>query len=233
MKKPLLDCAHCTSRRLGVFCGLAGGCVDELNKGKTTNVYSAKQVVFYEGNAPFGIYCIFSGKVKLYKTGKGGQQQIVRIAQPGDILGYRSVLADEPYHATAEALEDANICFIEKSAFQSVLGKDPAATAKVMKKISKELGEAENRIISIVQKSVKQRLAEVLCLLMRKFEGKKKGDISLSLSREELAELADTTQETAMRLLSEFKDKKYINVDGRHISILDPPALFKLADLEY
>src|SRR3989338_9543222 len=110
-----LDCQHCSSRLLGVLCNLDDKGLDECDQHKTTNTYKKGQVVFYEGNQAYGLYCVFSGRMKLYKTGVDGKQQIMRIAGPGDLLGYRSLFADEPYHATAEALEDATICCIDKN----------------------------------------------------------------------------------------------------------------------
>src|SRR3989338_5009082 len=96
VEKP--DCQTCNSRLLGVLCDLNGQGVQECNEHKTANIYKKGQVIFYEGNQAFGLYCVFSGRVKLYKTGTDGRLQIVRIAGAGDLLGYRSLFSDEPYH---------------------------------------------------------------------------------------------------------------------------------------
>src|SRR3990167_5095219 len=97
----LLHCQECSTRGIGIFCSMAEPLVSELDRAKTTNYYHKKQIIFYEGNQPYGLYCISSGIVKLYKTGMEGQQQIVRMAKSGDILGYRSLFAGENYSATA------------------------------------------------------------------------------------------------------------------------------------
>lgn len=227
------ECMTCDSRFLGVFCDLEGEALEEFNSHKTNNAYKKGQVIFYEGNRAFGLYCVFSGRVKLYKTGLEGRQQIVRIAGRGDILGYRSLFSDEPYQATAEVIEDASVCCIDKNAFFPVLAKHPALALNIIKKLAKELGTAETLATSIAQKSVRERMAELLLMLKETYgkEGKNGVRIDLHLSREEMAEMIGVTQETAIRLLSEFKKEGLINVRERDITILDSQGLFEIAQL--
>lgn len=225
------ECAHCESRLLGVFCDLEKSGLIECNDHKTSNTYKKGQVIFYEGNVAHGLYCIFSGRIKLYKSGISGRQQIVRIAGAGDLLGYRSVFADEPYHATAEVLEDATICCIDKKSFYQVLAKNPSLTLNIIQKLSKELRSAEDLATSIAQRSVRERMAELLCLLKEAYgrQGKKGVIIGLQLSREEVGEMIGITQETAIRLLSEFKKDGIIDVNEREITVLDAQGLIDIA----
>jgi CRP-like cAMP-binding protein len=228
------SCQTCPSRLLGVFCSLEGPALEEFSRHKTVNHYKKGQIVFYEGNQAFGLYCVSSGHVKLYKTGVDGKQQIVRISGPGDILGYRSLFAEEPYHATAETLEDCEICCIDRNAFFPVLSKNPDLALNIIRKLSHELRVAEDLATSIAQRSVRERMAELL-LMLKETYGKsvKKGTlINLKLTREEMAEMIGITQETAIRLLSDFKKDKIIDVREREITILDPKALLETARLE-
>lgn len=228
-------CPECQSRLQGVFCNLSDPCLEEFNSSKTSNIYTKGQVIFYEGNNPFGIYCIFSGRVKLYKMGSNGRPQIVRLAGPGDILGYRSLFAEEPYHATAEAIEDTEICCIDKNAFMKVVSNTPELGFNLLRKLSRELRSAEDMATSIANKSARERMAELLLMLNETY-GRPKGKsitIDLKLSREEMAEMIGTTQETAIRLLSEFKKDRLISVQERDITILNHQALLKTANLDY
>lgn len=236
MEKPTKPrCEACSSRLLGVFCTLEGNTLDEFDQHKTTNDYKKGQVIFYEGNQAYGLYCIFSGKVKLYKTGVDGKQQIVRITGPGDLLGYRAFFSDEPYHATGEVLEDATICCIDKNAFLSVLGKNAQLGLNIIKKLSKDLRVAEDLATSIAQKSVRERMAELILMLKEAYgkQTKKGFVIDLHLSREELAEMIGITQETAIRLLSEFKKDGLIEVKEREITVLNSKALIETAGIEF
>ncbi|MBI1909490.1 MAG: Crp/Fnr family transcriptional regulator [Deltaproteobacteria bacterium] len=233
-KTPRLDCETCKSRILGVLCSLEGESLHECDQHKTTNYYKKGQTIFYEGNQAYGLYCVFTGRVKLYKTGIDGRQQIVRIAGPGALLGYRSLFAEEPYHATAEALEEATICCIDKNAFFPLISKNPELAVNLIKKLAKELRQAEDLATSIAQRSVRERMAELL-LILKETYGKtvKKGiQIDLKLSREEMGEMIGITQETAIRLLSEFKKDGLIDVQEREITILDPKALLETARIE-
>jgi len=228
------ECPTCDSRFLGVFCELEGKALEEFNQHKTNNTYKKGQTIFYEGNRAFGLYCIFAGRVKIYKAGIDGRQQIVRIAGPGDILGYRSLFADEPYSATAEALEDTSICCIDKNAFFPVLARNPDLSLNIIKKLAKELRHAEELATSIAHKSVRERMAELLLMLKATYgkETKKGSLIDLQLSREEIAEMIGITQETAIRLLSDFKKDGLIDVREREITILNHKALLETARID-
>lgn len=229
------DCKTCQSRLMGMFCALDDPALSELNRGKTTNIYKKGQIVFYEGNRAYGLYCILMGRVKLYKTGIDGRHQIVRIANPGDLLGYRSLFADEPYTATAESLEDSTICCIDKNSFFPVLAKHPELAMNVIKKLSAELRSAEDLATSIAQKSVRERMAELL-LMLKEAYGKtaKSGGvvISLELTRQEMGEMIGVTPETAIRLLSEFKKDGFIDVDERRITITNTKKLLDTARID-
>ncbi|MDO8462548.1 MAG: Crp/Fnr family transcriptional regulator [Deltaproteobacteria bacterium] len=233
-KASKLECQTCNSRLLGVLCDLEKNAVEECDQHKTTNEYKKGQVIFYEGNQAYGLYCIFSGRVKLYQTGVDGRQQILRIAGPGDLLGYRALFSDESYHATAETLEASVICCVDKNAFFPVLAKNPKLALNIIKKLAKELREAEELATSIAQRSVRERMAELLMMLKETYgKPSKKGIvIDLHLSREELAEMIGITQETAIRLLSEFKKDGLIEVHEREITILNPKALLETARIE-
>ncbi len=228
-----LNCQQCSARLEGFFGGLNAEGIAQCNQ-HTTNTYKAGQVLFYEGNPAFGVYCVYSGRIKLYKTSRGGRLQIVRLAGPGDLIGYRCLFAEESYTATAEAMEDATVCFIEKAVFLPLLSQQPDLATKMIRKLSAELRQAEDRMADIAQKSVKERLAELL-LLLKETYGKVTPagtEIGLALSREEMAEMIGTTQESVIRLLSEFKAKGIIHLDGRQIVIVNPKLLLRIAHIE-
>jgi CRP-like cAMP-binding protein len=228
-----LDCTACKSRLLGVLCKLDKPGLEECNEHKSTNLYPKGQVIFYEGNQAYGLYCIFAGRVKLYKVGVDGRQQIVRIAGPGDLLGYRSLFAGEPYAATAETIEDATICCIDRNAFFPLLSKNPELSLSIIKKLARELREAEDLATSIAHRSVRERMAELLLMLKQTYGKPEKAGvkIDLQLSREEMAEMIGVTQETAIRLLSDFRKEGLIEVKDRDITVLDSKRLVDTANI--
>lgn len=233
MKSPPLHCQKCNSRGKSVFCDLSSEHLQEIDGSKATNHYKSHQVLFYEGNHPYGLYCVNSGRIKIYKMDPNGHQQIVRIAGPGDIMGYRCLLAGEPYSATAETIEEAAVCFFDKKTFFHILETHPTTASHVMTTLAKDLGRAENQMTNLVHKNIRERLAELLLNFKVKYgEKTAKGiKINLSLTREELAELIGTTQESVIRLITEFKNDGFINVQGREITLLNLPKLVATANL--
>jgi CRP/FNR family transcriptional regulator len=229
------DCENCPSRKDSLFTGLPGDELVHLSTSKTCNTYQKGQVIFYEGNFPMGLYCINKGKIKVYKMGRMGKEQIVRLAKPGDLIGYRAFIGEDVYTATAEALEESVICFIDKKSFQHVIDSAPDIPAKLMRNLCAELRDAENFIQSMAQKSVRERLAEVILILEKKY-GPDASDptlLDVALSREDIANITGTAIETAIRLLSDMKESGLIAFEGRKIRILDHAKLVDAASLDY
>lgn len=227
------NCETCESRGKGVFCDLPADMLGQLSGKKTSNLYKAHQVIFYEGNQPFGLYCIKSGKVKVYKTDTEGHQQIVRLVGAGDLLGYRCLISNEIYSATAETLSDTEICFIDKQTFMDLIEQHPKTALNLLRSMAQDLRSAEDQHINLVHKNTSERLAE-LFLLFHKRYGKKEGKkivLDIQLTREEIAEMIGTTQESVIRLMSKFKQDGLIEVEGRKISLLDLPELLIAANL--
>lgn len=231
MKKNFPKCETCETRGKSVFCSLDKKHLEQFDNAKTSNTYKAHQTIFYEGNNAFGLYCINEGKVKLFKSDASGHQKIVRLLGPGDMLGYRCLLTDAVYTATAEAITDCKICFIDKKTFLQTLDEDPKTMRNVMSALADDLRRAESQTLNLVHKNVRERLAELLLFLKMKY-GKKTEQgyyLDILLTREELAEMIGTTQESAIRLISEFKQDKYILVEGRKITLLNIDALLQTA----
>lgn len=232
-KLPSVHCQTCQSRGKSVFCDLSEEHLKEIDAAKTSNHYQPHQIIFYEGNRPLGVYCIASGKVKIFKMDTAGHQQIVRLAGPGDVIGYRSLLAHEPYAATAEILEEANICFVDSKIFFHILETHPATAFHVMSALAQDLGRAEQQMINLTHKNIRERLAELLLVFEKQYGQKtaKGVKLDISLTREELAELIGTTQESLIRLMSEFRQDGLIAVDGRNITLLNIKKLVETANL--
>ena len=198
---------------------------------KGCNFYKRGNVIYQERNRISGVYCISQGIVKLVKTGIDGREQIIRFAQKGDIIGYRSILSQEHACTTAKVIEDAVLCFIPSSLFMNLVKENSDFSMHIMKLSLKELGEANKYILDIAQKTVRERLAEILILLMDTFNLDDELYLKVSLTREELANIVGTATESVIRLLSEFKTDKYIEVNGRRIKILNIAALKRLGGI--
>lgn len=230
---PLPDhCKDCGSRSKGIFCALEGSDLDELSKYKITNKYKKGQTLFDEGTPPYGLYCISEGNIKVHKSSTDGKDIIIRIATHGDVLGHRSIFSESNYQASATALEDSSICFIDKKYITKLIKEKPSIATNLIEKLSKDLGASEVKLANMSQKSVKERLAELL-LLLKESHGSRLDSgslIDLRLTREELASMIGTATETVIRTLSEMKDENLISYEGRKIIITDENSLLDIAN---
>lgn len=180
-----------------------------------------------------GLFCINSGKVKVFKMSSEGKEQILNLAKPGDFLGYRALISEEFYNASATVIEEAAICYIPKVNFLEILNTNPKFFQKMMKAVCHELGVMEDKLVTIAQKSVRERLATTLLMLKETYgmEGEESVLIDIALSREDLANIIGTATETVIRLLSEFKNDRLISLEGKKIKVVNTKGLMKEADL--
>ena len=229
------SCENCVSRGEGIFCDLEIPEIIEVSHHKTNNIYKKGQTLFVQGNHPMGIYCVSKGNIKLTKTGADGKETIVRIVNGGDILGHRSLFTDDNYSATATAMEDTEVCFIDKKFILKVIEKNPSVALSVINKLSRDMGAAEKKLANLHQKNVRERLAELLLSLKAShgvMEGKR-WKINLKITREEMATMIGTANETLIRFMTEFKDAGIIEQEGKVIFITNEEELLNWANINY
>jgi len=193
--------------------------------------YKRGEVIFLEGKRIGGCFVVLSGIVKQFKTGGEGRDYIIRLAKPFEMLGYRSVMSEEPACHTSSVLEDSNVCYIPKECLHHLVRNNGNFALDLLQIACRELEETHSMITDIAQKSVKERLAELLLVLKTKFGVNENGQINIMLSREELANVVGTATESVIRILSEFKADKLIEMNGKKISIVHEKALEKIAIL--
>lgn len=227
-----LSCESCLERDGCIFGDLTPVEIALVTRCKTVNRYKKKQVIFYEGNAPYGVHLVRKGKIKLYRTSPQGREQVVRLVQEGEAMGFKSLLSSDKYSLTAEVLEDSEICFLDKSAFFELLDHSPKLARTLLATLSQEVRSQETTICSYSQKSVRERMAETLLILAEKYGTKNKDgtiDIKSPLKREDIATLAGTVLESAVRYLSEFKSDGLLELVGKDIKLLKVDKLLATA----
>ena len=224
-------CEDCKSLKKSIFCELSSKELEDLNFSKSCNYYKKGQIIFFEGNYPDGLYCIREGKIKVFKTGREGKEQIIRLANSGDLLGYRALIAGEKYSASTSTLEDSYICFVRKDAVFELFKKNSSFSLSLIKLMSKDLEEIENRMVNLAQKPVRERLAETLLILKETYGYDNNSFLNISLSREDLANIVGTATETVIRLLADFKEDNLISTQGKKIKILNLKKLIKAGNV--
>ncbi len=228
---PILhDCDSCVTKKHPLFRYLTAEELEDVSLNRETETYKRGSIIYQEGHRMKGFYCVQSGIIKIYKSGFDGKEQIIRFAKSGDIIGYRSVVSNEPACTTTEVLEDSKVCHIPTHILLNLVRNNGDFAVELMKLTCKELGEANSYLTDVVQKTVKERLAEILLHLQAEFGEDPDRVLKISLTREELSNIVGTATESIIRFLSEFKNEGLIELKGRKIKILDRPGLKQIAN---
>ena len=202
-----------------------------LNFEKSCAYYKKGTVVYREGSRLTGFYCVTKGIVKVFKTGIDGKEQIIRFAKRGEIIAYRSLLSQELACTTAKIIDEAVLCHIPYQTLLFLIQSNWQFSHHMLQIVCRELREANSYITDIAQKSVRERLAEVLLLLKENFDLDQQNTLQISLTREELANMVGTATESVIRLLSEFRQDRFIELEGRRIKFINIPGLQKVAGI--
>lgn len=223
-------CEQCIVREFSSLKALTKDELVKLSDCKTSHIIKKGEVIFEEGENVNGIYCIKDGVCKLTKLSANGKDHIVKLVTKGELLGHRSMISDEPVNLSAVALEDMQVCFIPKSEVMGYFDKNNQFSMNVMKSICGDLKEADDHMVNLAQKTVKERLAETLLYLNDTFGKNEDNSLKVQLSRDELASIIGTATESCIRLLSDFKKLGLIELTGKKIVLKDINALKKLAE---
>jgi len=203
-----------------------------LLQGVEIRRYAKNDIIYHEGDTPLALYCPATGKVKIYKTGVGGRQQIVRIVKPREFFGYRASFAGENYIGEAGAFEDSTILYIPLSVARRIIVSNHAITIYFLQKLAEQLGNSAEQTISLTQKHVRGRLAETLLRLKNSFGVvDDQQTLAITASREDLANLSNMTTSNAIRTLSAFAQEGIVKAEGRNIILLDEDQLQKISDI--
>jgi CRP-like cAMP-binding protein len=221
-------CEQCIVRQFSSLKALNKEELLRMAECKTSYTIKKGEPIFEEGEVTNGIYCVKEGVCKLSKLSDNGKDQIVKLVKPGELLGQRSMISDEPANLSAVALEDMEVCFIPKSEVMQFFTQNNQFSMNVMKTICEDLKGADDHMVNMAQKTVRQRLAETLMYLEETFGKNEDGSLRIQLSREELAGMIGTATESCIRLLSELNKSDYIELTGKKITLLDKNKLKRL-----
>jgi CRP/FNR family transcriptional regulator, polysaccharide utilization system transcription regulator len=188
--------------------------------------------IIKEGDKSRGLICLISGKVKVFKEGVGGREQILKLVRQNGFIGYRALFTENTWSVSASAIEDSVICILEKNSLVRILRKNADLSLKFIKIIADELGFSNSRTVSLTQKHIRGRLAESLLVLRDTYGFEDDGKtIHVSISRDDIANLSNMTTSNAIRTLSNLSSEGVIGIKGRKISILDRVNLEHICEL--
>jgi CRP/FNR family cyclic AMP-dependent transcriptional regulator len=222
------SCADCRVRAERTFCNMSQGVVQALDTVKFTGLYPKGSLLFVEGEDPRGVFILCSGRAKLTTSSTEGKTLIVKIAEPGEVLGASATILGRPYEVSAETIEPSQLNFIKRDDFLKFLNSHSEACMHTAQQLSEKYHSAQREIRSLgLSQTTSEKLARLLLdWCDRTGEETVKGvRLKVLLTHEEIAQMIGTTRETVTRLLSDFKRRKIIDVKGSSLFVTNKPQL--------
>jgi len=194
--------------------------------------YKKNEMLQVEGDVPTHMMLLAKGKAKVYKSGIGSRAPIIRVLKPGNIFGYRAIIANDNYNTNVMAFEPSIVYMFKAELFLSILRNNNAFCYYYLEDLAKDLADSDARTINLTQKHIRGRLAEALLLLKKNYGVEEDGaTISIYLSREDLANLSNMNTSNAIRTLTNFVTEHIIAMDGRKLKIIDEDRLNKISKM--
>lgn len=228
------NCAECRVRADRLFCNMSESAVEALDSVKFTGLYPKGSLLFVEGEEPRGVFILCSGRAKLTTSSTEGKTLIVKIAEPGEVLGASATILGKPYEVSAETIEPSQLNFIKREDFLKYLNTHAEACLHTAQQLSEKYHSAQREIRSLgLSQTTSEKLARLLLdWCERGGEQTTKGiRIKVLLTHEEIAQMIGTTRETVTRLLSDFKKKKIVDVKGSSLFVISKPQLENLVSV--
>jgi len=201
--------------------------LDELKSliaGRKVRQIKKKQVLYYDGDQPQGLYLIMEGSIKTVKLAEDGRELMTGLFKHEDYLGINALLSDEAFTETAEAVEDSAVCILPKDMIVNLLNRYPEVSQQFIRILANNIREKEEQLLELAYNSVRKRLAQVLVRLSRQLSD----PTEFKILRDELASMAGMATETVSRTLTDFKEEGLIEKKGSQIHILDINRLKKM-----
>jgi CRP/FNR family transcriptional regulator len=221
-----------TLKKTLFFSSLADPSLKEISRLFTEEKYERADYIFFEGDIPEWLYLVMEGRVKLLKHTDTGKDIILQIFTPGDMFGEVALFDRKPYASSAQAMEPSTILKLSRKEFFLFFGRHPFIATEMIAELGRQLREAQATIKSLAVDRVEQRIAHLLLKLADKVGVPEKGGvmINLPLTRQDLADMAGTTVETAIRVMSRFTKSKIIKPANGKIFLLHPQALQRILE---
>lgn len=179
--------------------------------------YQKKDIIFKQNTLTSHVMFIKSGLIKIFKEGKNNKSIILKIATPGNFLGLISIFGESTFQYSASVVEKSEILFININTFNNILKNNGEYATSIIKNLSKENLFVVDRLISQYHKQLPGKIADLILYFAEKIYHSH--HFELPLTRNELAEFAGTTKESLIRTLTEFKNDKIIELDGKFVKI--------------
>jgi CRP/FNR family cyclic AMP-dependent transcriptional regulator len=225
------SCLTCKLRADRIFCNLPASALQTFENIKSATAYPPGAVLFVEGQLPRGIFVLCKGSAKLSINSPGGKTMIVKLAEPGEVLGLSATMSGKPYEVTAQTIDPCQVNFIKRDDFLKFLKDD----VEVCFKVAEQLGEKyHNACKEVHLLGLSHSAAEKLAMLLlewnsRNGDAKPEPRLTLRLTHEEIAQMIGTSRETVTRLFADLKKQQIVQTKGSTLVIRNTEALRDIA----
>jgi CRP/FNR family cyclic AMP-dependent transcriptional regulator len=227
------SCITCKLRAERIFCDLPATALQTFENIKYATAYPPRAVLFVEGQLPRGIFVLCKGSVKLSINSPGGRTMIVKLAEPGEVLGLSASISGKPYEVTAETIDPCQVNFVKRDDFLKFLKED----VEVCFKVAEQLGEKYHNACKEVRSlGLSHSAAEKLATLLLEWSAKNgeaakpEPRLKIRLTHEEIAQMIGTSRETVTRLFAELKKHQIVQTKGSTLVIRNTEALRDIAN---
>lgn len=210
------------------FIHLAGDQIEKIRKKQHNVKYRKGEIIYKQNTFASKIMFLKKGLVKTYLE-HHTKDIIFCIKPPGSFIGIEALYNERisPYSCTV--YEDSEFCMFEADMFQELIEENGKFAAAILENLNMWIGRVYQRIVTLTQKQVAGKLADILiCLSERVYES---DEFTVSISRRDLSDITQLSPETLSRALKDFKEEKVIDVDGKHFKILDFDKLRKFSEV--
>lgn len=216
----ITDCLVCSNADCLIKRNISNPLVLEASEKKRVMKVKKNKQFITEGTMVSGLFFIYSGVVKVSKTGLNDKEQILRFSKNGEPIGYRGYGSDSEYQIGSVVLEDSILCFFSLSMLDELFRTVPNLTFDFMRFFSDELVKSEDKVRKIAQMTVREKVIDALLYINRKF-AQKNGALGLKLSRKDIAGYAGTTEEQVIRVISSLDKEEILAKRGKQLVILN------------
>jgi CRP/FNR family transcriptional regulator, cyclic AMP receptor protein len=226
------SCFTCKLRADRLFCDLPTSALQSFESIKYATAYPKGAVLFVEGQSPRGIYVLCKGRVKLSICSTDGKTLILKVAEPGEVLGLSASVSGKAYELTAETLDPCQVNFVKREDFLRFLKEHGEACLRVAEQLSEKYNSACHEIRSLgLSHSAAEKLAKLLLDWSTKNgeAAKVEPRLKLALTHEEIAQMIGTSRETVTRLFADLKKRQIVQAKGSTLLIRNKAALKQIA----
>lgn len=226
-------CSECLSRAAGIFSDLDRGALVEIDRARISRRMIQGDRVYVEGDRLGSFYCLRVGRMKIFRTASDGQEYILRIAGPGQVIGLETLASGGIATSSAEMVEDGIVCRTDRNVVLDLVKRDPSTAARVIEALAEQLNVSNDQRFAMASLSVRARTARLLALFVQSHgkPGKNGLLLKLPVTRQTLAQMVAVAPETVIRTLQKLRDERIIQGRGKTLHVLDLDRLLDAAGL--